>query len=61
MSIWEDTQHDVVGGGVMDEGPLGVHKENIGDPDLLYQTAIKRHTFVGAAPEWQTLILPVVS
>lgn len=51
MPIWEDTQHDVVCRSVMDEGPLGVHKEDIGDPDLLHQTAIKRHTFVGAAPE----------
>lgn len=51
MSIREDTQHDVVSGGVMDKGPLGVHKEDIRDPDLLHQTAVKRHALVGAASE----------
>lgn len=60
MSIREDPQHDVVSGGVMNEGPLGVHKEHIWDPDLLHQAAIKRHALVGAAGEGQALILPVV-
>jgi len=60
MSIRKDAQHDVVCGGVMDEGSLRVDKEDIRDPDLLHQTAVERHTLVGAAGEWQTLILPVV-
>lgn len=51
MSIREDTQHDVVSGGVMDKRPLGMHKEDIGNPDLLHQTAIKGHTLVRAASE----------
>lgn len=60
MSIRKDTQHDVVGGGVVDEGPLRVNKEDIRDPDLLHQATIKRHALVGAAGERQALILPVV-
>lgn len=61
MSVREDAQHDVVCGGVVDEGPLGVHKEDIGNPDLLHQTAVKGHTLVGAAAEGEALVLPVVS
>lgn len=61
MSIGEDAQHDVVRGGVMDKGPLGVNKEDIGYPDLLHQTAVKRHTLVSAAAERKALVLPVVS
>lgn len=61
MSIGEDTQHDVVSGGVMDKGPLGVDKEDIGHPDLLHQTAVKRHALVSAASEGKAFILPVVS
>lgn len=49
MSIRKDSQHDIVSGGVMDEGPLRVHKENIGDPDFLHQATIKRHALVSAA------------
>lgn len=60
MSIRKDTQHDIVGGGVMDEGPLRVDKENIRNPDLLHQATIKCHALVGAAGERQALILPVV-
>lgn len=60
MSVRKDAQHDVVGGGVVDEGPLRVHKEDIGDPDLLHQATVKRHALVGAAGKRQALILPVV-
>ena len=60
VSVRKDTQHDVISGGVVDEGPLRVDKEDIRDPDLLHQTAIKRHALVGAAGEGQALILPVV-
>lgn len=51
VSIREDTQHDVVSSGVMDEGPLRVDKKDIRDPDLLDQTTIKCHALVGAAGE----------
>lgn len=60
MSIRKDTQHDVVSGGVVDEGPLGMDEEDIRDPDLLHQTTIKCHALVSAAGERQTLVLPVV-
>lgn len=60
VSIRKDAQHDVVCGGVVDEGPLRVHKEDIRDPDLLHQAAIERHALVGAAGERQALVLPVV-
>lgn len=55
-----DAQHDVVRGGVVDEGALGVHKKHVGDPDLLHQPAVKRHAEVVGAREGQPLILPVV-
>lgn len=61
MSIGKDAQHDVVSGGVMDKGPLGVDKEDIGHPDLLHQTAVKRHALVSATSERKAFILPVVS
>lgn len=60
VSIRKDTQHDVICGGVVDEGPLRVHKEDIRDPDLLHQATIERHALVGAAGERQALVLPVV-
>lgn len=61
MSIREDTQHDVVGGGVMDKGPLRVHKEDVGYPDLFHQTTIEGHTLVCAASERKAFVFPVVS
>lgn len=60
VPIGEHPQHDVVRGGIMDEGPLGMHKEDIGDPDLLHQPAIKGHALVVGAGKRETLILPVV-
>lgn len=61
MSVGINSQHDVVGGRVVDEGPLGVHEEDVGDPDLLHQAPVERHALVGAAAERQALVLPVVS
>lgn len=61
MPIREDAQHDVVSGGVMYKGPLGVDKEDIRHPDLLHQTAVKRHALVRAASKGKAFILPVVS
>lgn len=60
MSVGEDAEHDVVSGGVMDEGPFGVDKEDIRHPDLFHQAAIEGHALVGGAGEGQPLILPVV-
>lgn len=60
MAIGEHSQHDVVGGGVVDEGAFGVHKEHVGNPDLLYKSAIKGHAEVVGAGERQSLVLPVV-
>lgn len=49
MAIREHTQHDVVRGGIVNEGPFGMHKEDIRDPDLLHQPAIEGHALVGGA------------
>lgn len=44
----------------MDEGAFGVHEEHVGNPDLLYKSAIKGHAEVVGAGERQPLVLPVV-
>lgn len=41
VPIREHSQHDVVRGGMMNEGPLGMHEEDIRDPDLLHQPAVE--------------------
>ena len=61
MSVREDTQHDVVRGGVVDERALGVDEEHVRHPDLLHQPPVEGHALVGAAGEGQTLVLPVVA
>lgn len=60
VPIREHSQHDVVRGGIMDEGPLGMHEEDIRDPDLLHQSAIKGHALVVGAGKREALVLPVV-
>lgn len=60
VAVGEDPQHDVVGGGVVDEGPLGVHEEDVGHPDFLHQPPVEGHALVGGAGEGQPLVLPVV-
>lgn len=60
LPIWLDPQHDIVCGGVVDEGTLGVDEEHVGDPDLLHQSAIKGHALVVGAGEGQPLVFPVV-
>lgn len=60
LPIWLDPQHDIVCGGVVDEGALGVDEEHVRDPDLLHQPAIKGHALVVGAGEGKPLILPVV-
>ena len=60
MTIWEDPQHDVVSGGVVDERPLGVDEKHVRYPDLLHQSPVEGHALVGGAGEGQPLVLPVV-
>lgn len=38
VSIGVNPQHDVLHGGVVDEGAFGVDEEHIRNPDLLHQT-----------------------
>lgn len=61
VTVRENSQHDVVSGGVMDERPLGVDKEHIGHPDFLHQAPVEGHALVGRAREGQPVVLPVVS
>lgn len=61
MAVWENSQHDVLSGGVVDERSLGVHEKHIRHPDLFHQAPVKSHAFVRAAGEGQALVLPVVS
>lgn len=60
MTVRKDPQHDVVGGGVMDEWTLRVDEEHIGHPDFLHQAPVEGHALVGWAREGQPLVLPVV-
>lgn len=60
MTVRQDSQHDVVSGGVMDERPLGVDKEHIRHPDFFHQTPVEGHALIGGTREGQSLILPVV-
>lgn len=60
VPIWENPQHDVVSGGSMGERPFGVNKEDVRDPDLFYQPAIKGHALVAGAGESQPLVPPVM-
>lgn len=60
MSIWIDPEHDVVCGGVMDEGAFGVDEKHIRNPDLFHQTAIESHALIGGARKGQPLVFPVM-
>lgn len=55
------SQHDVLRGGVMDEGSFGMDKKYVRYPDFLHQPAIKGHALVGVAGKGQSLVLPVMS
>lgn len=61
VSVGVNPQHDVLHGGVMDEGALRMDEEDVGDPDLLHQPGIKRPAPVGLGWKRQTLVLPVVT
>lgn len=61
VAIGEDSQHDVVRGGVVDERALGMHKEHVRNPYFLHQAAVKGHALVGGARKRQPLVLPVVT
>lgn len=60
MAIREHPEHYVFCCCVVNEGPLRVHKEHIGHPNLLHQPAIEGHALICAAREGQALIFPVV-
>lgn len=70
MCFWPDTvedvairinpQHNVLHGGVMDEGALRVDEEHVRNPDLLDQTGIKGAALVAAGGEGQAVVLPVM-
>lgn len=51
VPVGEDSQHDVIRGRVVNEGPFGVHEEDVWDPDLLHQPAVEGHALVGGAGE----------
>ncbi len=55
------SEHDVLRGGVMNEGSFGVDKKYVRYPDFLHQPAIKGHALVGGAGKGQSLVLPVMS
>ena len=61
VAVGVDPQHDVLHGGVVDEGALGVHEEDVGHPDLLHQAGVERPALVGVGRERQPLVLPVVA
>ncbi len=61
MSIRIYPDHNVLCGGVVDEGSFGMHKEHIRNPDLFHQSTIESHAFIGFTSKRQSLVLPVVS
>lgn len=61
FSIGVNPQHDVLHGGVMDEGAFGVDEEDIRNPDLLHQPGVKCPALVVSRRERQPLVLPVVT
>lgn len=61
VSVGVNPQHDVLRGGVVDEGALGMDEEDVGDPDLLHQARVERPAEVGARWKRQPLVFPVVT
>lgn len=61
VAIGVHPQHDVVCGGVVNEGALGVDEEHVRNPDLLHQATVEGHALVVGAGERQSFILPVVT
>lgn len=61
FSVRVNPQHDVLHGGVMDEGAFGVDEEDIRNPDLLHQPGVKCPALVVSRRERQPLVLPVVT
>jgi len=61
VTIRENSQHDIFCGGVMNKRSFRVDEEDIRNPDLFHQAAVKSHAFICGAGEGQALILPVVS
>lgn len=61
FAIRMHSEHDILRGGVMNEGSFGVDKKYVRYPDFLHQSAIKGHALVGVAGKGQSLVLPVMS
>jgi len=61
ISIWIDSEHDVLHGGVVNERTLGVDKKHVWHPDLFHQPSIERPALVIAGGEGQSVVLPVMS
>lgn len=61
VSVGVNPQHDVLHGGVVDEGALGVDEEDVRNPDLLHQPGVERPALVGVGRKRQPLVLPVVT
>lgn len=60
VAVWKHSQHDVVCGGVVSKRPFGVNEEDVGNPDLLHQSAVEGHALVAGAGEGQPLVPPVM-
>lgn len=60
VPVWKDSEHDVFHGGVMNEGTLGVNKEDVWHPDLFHQPRVKCSALVIAGGEGQPVVLPVM-
>ncbi|KAG7224186.1 hypothetical protein INR49_019921, partial [Caranx melampygus] len=61
VAIRINPEHDIISGGVVDEGALGVDEEHVRNPDLLHQATVEGHALVVGARERQPLVLPVVT
>lgn len=61
FTIRINSDHDVLCGGVMNKGTFRMDEENVRYPDLLHQSTIEGHAFIGFTGKRQTLVLPVVS
>ena len=60
LSVGVNPQHDVLHGGVVDEGALGVDEEDVRNPDLLHQPRVKRPALIVSGRKGQPLVFPVV-
>lgn len=61
VSVGVNPQHDVLHRGVVDEGALGVDKEDVRDPNLLHEPGVKRPALIVSGRKRQPLVFPVVT